>query len=61
MGVVNKELIRRGMELEVARRGGALDSKGFSINWESANKEYNEFLIRHGYILMEELNKHLKE
>jgi len=61
MGLVNKELIRRGMELEVARRNGSVDSEGFSINWESANKEYNEFLIRHGYILMEELNKHLKD
>lgn len=61
MGVLNKELIKRGMELEAARRLGPFNEKGQSLDWGRANKEYVEFIIRHGYIILEELMKHIKE
>lgn len=61
MGVLNKELIKRGMELEVARRSGPFNDKGHSLDWERSNKEYEQFIIRHGYIILEELAKHIKE
>jgi hypothetical protein len=32
MGVVNKELIRKGMELEVARRCGSVDRRVLTKN-----------------------------
>ena len=61
MGILNKELVRRGMELEAARRVAPFDNKGHSVNWESANKEYEAFIVRHGYLILEELSKHVKE
>lgn len=61
MGILNKEFIKKGMELEAARRLAPLDDKGHSKDFDRANKEYEAFIVRHGYLILEELNKHVKE
>lgn len=61
MTVLTKELIKKGMELEAARRLAPFDEKGHSKGFDVANKAYESFIVRHGFIILEELNKHVKE
>ena len=61
MTILTSALIKKGMELEAARRLPPMDDQGRSKDWERANKEYEAFLLRHGYLILEELNKHVKE
>lgn len=61
MNLINKELIKKGMDLEKARRLPPFDEKGYSKNFELANKEYTAFIVRYGYLMLEELSKHIKE
>jgi hypothetical protein len=61
VSIINQELIKRGLELELSRRKSPLDSKGHSINYDDANKEYEKFILMHGYIFLKELEKLIKE
>jgi hypothetical protein len=61
MTIINRELIERGLELESNRRKPPLDAKGHSINYEVANKEYEKFILMHGFIFLKELEKLIKE
>lgn len=60
MGIVNKELIEKGLALETARRNGPKNEKGLPSGFEVANKEYQEFLYRHGFLLLDELRKRIQ-
>lgn len=52
-----KEIVDKGLELEQKRRTQPYDEKGFSQNFDAANKEYLEFLRLHGNLIL----THLKE
>ena len=51
------ELIEEGIKLEAARQSEPLVAKGFSLNWEEANKNYVDWLTLHGIVLLEQLQK----
>ena len=61
MGLINKDFIKRAFELESNRRNPPLDDKGFSKEFEEAHKEYCKFLVLHGYLILQEIEKHIKE
>jgi hypothetical protein len=41
--MITKEIIEKGFELDKKRREPPFDEKGFSKNYENANKEYRDF------------------
>ncbi len=46
------EIVNKGLELEEKRRNPPLDDKGFSKHFDVTDKEYLEFLRRHGYLIL---------
>jgi len=61
MTILTSALIKKGMDLEAARRLPPMDEQGRSKDWERSNKEYGDFLMRHGYLILQELDRHIKE
>ena len=61
MSIINKAFIKRAFELESNRRNPPLDEKGFSKGFEVADKEYTKFLKLYGYLILQEIEKHIKE
>ena len=57
MDIKFKEIIKKGLELEKSRRSPPFDDKSHSLNYDNANKIYMEFLLKHGVLILEELNK----
>jgi hypothetical protein len=60
MKLINKALIEEGLKLESNRRNPPLDSKNLPVNFNQVDQEYQNWLRLHGYILLTELQKHLK-
>jgi hypothetical protein len=59
MGIISKEVVELGLKLELARRSGPRDDKGHPLGFELAHKEYSEFIMRHGWLLLSELKQRI--
>ncbi len=55
--LIDPKVIKKGLELEAARRNPPYDKDGLSINFDEANKEYAKFLMYYGWLLLSEYNK----
>lgn len=53
-----KEIIDTGIALEQKRRSPPFDEKGFSVNFDLANREYLEFLRLHGNLMLTALDNY---
>lgn len=56
-----RKILEHGLELESARRKEPFDEKGFSLNYEQADKKYQEWLRLYGFILIEKNLEIIKE
>jgi hypothetical protein len=52
VNLLDRKTLEVGLKLEAARRLPPFDTKGCSLNWDKANKEYQNWLHKHGYVLI---------
>ena len=53
-----KNIIETGLKLEAERRSPPFDDKGMPIHFEQKHKEYCEFLIKHGWLLLNNMRNY---
>jgi hypothetical protein len=51
---LSEQILNHAIELEAARRKPPLDEKGVSLNWENGNKTYSDWILRYGYLLIDD-------
>lgn len=57
MNILTKEILEHALKLESNRRNGPFDERGLPINFDKNDKIYQDWLQRHGYLLITELLK----